>query len=183
MTLSRWLRDYLYVPLGGNRVGAARRYANLLIVMTLGGLWHGAADTFVVWGALHGGALAAERALGFHRLHERGGTVARVAWWLVVQATVLIAWVFFRSPGVASATTLLGHIVHGPYRPLDAAIPLAALALALSVPIAGHVRTVLEERFGLPGLSPSAKAIWGAVMAYAACTAYGPSKTFIYFQF
>ncbi|WP_018502128.1 MBOAT family O-acyltransferase [Parafrankia discariae] len=62
MTLSRWLRDYVYLPLGGNRSGRRRTYVNLMITMVLGGLWHGAAWTFVVWGALHGGGLAAERA-------------------------------------------------------------------------------------------------------------------------
>ena len=68
ITLSRWLRDYLYVPLGGNRVGRVRMYRNLLLVMTLGGLWHGAAFTFVVWGGIHGIAIALERAMGFHEL-------------------------------------------------------------------------------------------------------------------
>jgi alginate O-acetyltransferase complex protein AlgI len=64
MTLSRWLRDYVYIPLGGNRVGGAATYRNLMITMLLGGLWHGAAWTFVIWGAIHGGGLAAERWLG-----------------------------------------------------------------------------------------------------------------------
>src|SRR5206468_4139958 len=63
MTLSHWLRDYLYVPLGGNRRGRLRTYANLLVTMLLGGLWHGASWTFLVWGGLHGLYLAAERAL------------------------------------------------------------------------------------------------------------------------
>ena len=61
------LRDYLYIPLGGNRLGQRRTYVNLVAVMVLGGLWHGAAYTFIVWGALHGIALAAERGLGLHR--------------------------------------------------------------------------------------------------------------------
>jgi alginate O-acetyltransferase complex protein AlgI len=61
MSLSRWLRDYLYIPLGGNRRGASRTYVNLMLVMLLGGLWHGAAWAFVAWGAWHGGLLALER--------------------------------------------------------------------------------------------------------------------------
>ena len=61
MTLSRWLRDYLYIPLGGNRGGPRRTYRNLMLTMLLGGLWHGAAWTFVVWGAIHGSALSVER--------------------------------------------------------------------------------------------------------------------------
>ena len=61
MTLSRWLRDYLYIPLGGSRHGERQTHRNLLLTMVIGGLWHGAAWTFLVWGALHGGYLAAER--------------------------------------------------------------------------------------------------------------------------
>ena len=61
MTLSRWLRDYLYIPLGGNRKGRLRTYRNLLLTMLLGGLWHGAAWTFVAWGGIHGAGLAVER--------------------------------------------------------------------------------------------------------------------------
>ncbi len=68
MTLSRWLRDYLYLPLGGNRHSRSRTLANLLAVMLLGGLWHGAAYTFIVWGAIHGLCLVGERVLGLHRI-------------------------------------------------------------------------------------------------------------------
>ena len=67
ITLSRWLRDYLYVPLGGNRISPRRTYVNLLAVMLLGGLWHGAAYTFIAWGAIHGTCLAVERLVGLHR--------------------------------------------------------------------------------------------------------------------
>ena len=83
ITLSRWLRDYLYVPLGGNRKGSVRTYLNLLLVMVLGGLWHGAAYTYIVWGALHGGALAIERLFGLHQ--DRGWTghaAVRAVWFL-----------------------------------------------------------------------------------------------------
>ena len=64
ISLSTWLREYLYIPLGGNRHGAGRTYVNLMLTMLLGGLWHGASWTFVAWGALHGGALAVHRAVG-----------------------------------------------------------------------------------------------------------------------
>jgi alginate O-acetyltransferase complex protein AlgI len=183
ITLSRWLRDYLYVPLGGNRGGRARTYGNLLVVMTLGGLWHGAANTFVVWGAIHGASLALERALGLHELPARGSLAARVGWWVVVQATVLAAWVVFRSPTLGSATALLGNVVFSGYGPLDASIPLPRLGLALLMPIGGHVRTLLQERYGVPDLGGKEKAVLAAVMLYAVCTAYGPSTAFIYFQF
>ncbi|EZP39388.1 putative poly(Beta-D-mannuronate) O-acetylase [Janthinobacterium lividum] len=109
MTLSRFLRDYLYIPLGGKRCGPARRYLNLMITMVLGGLWHGAGWNFIVWGALHGAYLA---------IHKGWGTVARtlhlpsdtragnvVATCLTFTA-VCIAWVFFRAPDMASALTI-----------------------------------------------------------------------------
>jgi alginate O-acetyltransferase complex protein AlgI len=70
MTLSRWLRDYLYISLGGNRNGLSRTMANLMTTMVLGGLWHGASWNFVIWGALHGAYLALERML-----------LSRMAWW------------------------------------------------------------------------------------------------------
>ena len=79
MTLSRWLRDYLYIPLGGNRKGDGRTYLNLFLTMVIGGLWHGANWTFVVWGVIHGAGLGIER-----RIKERWATASRSAsppWW------------------------------------------------------------------------------------------------------
>ncbi|HEU0023045.1 MAG TPA: MBOAT family protein [Thermoleophilaceae bacterium] len=107
MTLSRWLRDYLYIPLGGNRKGERRTYANLMATMLLGGLWHGAAWTFVVWGAIHGGALAGER-----WLRERLGTprIPAVVGWLITFNVVCLAWVFFRAPDMDTALEVLGRL-------------------------------------------------------------------------
>src|SRR4051794_715611 len=79
ISLSTWLRDYLYVPLGGNRRGARRTYANLMVVMLLGGLWHGASWNFVIWGGIHGGVLAAERARGKDSAYRRLPRPVRVA--------------------------------------------------------------------------------------------------------
>jgi D-alanyl-lipoteichoic acid acyltransferase DltB (MBOAT superfamily) len=183
ITLSRWLRDYLYLPLGGNRVGRVRLLVNLFIVMALGGLWHGAADTFLVWGALHGTALAVERALGLDRLSERGNLVARILWWAVVQAGVVVGWVFFRSATLDDAGSLLSNVASGSFGALDPAIPLGRLSVLLLMPIAGHLRTLAHDRFGVSDLSPMEKGGWGAVMLYAVCTAYGIPRSFIYFQF
>ena len=122
MTLSRWLRDYLYIPLGGNRGGSLKTYRNLMLTMLLGGLWHGAAWTFVFWGAIHGAGLAVERAwpsitkaLGF-----RDGiptlipqpvktTVGRILTFHVV----CLAWVFFRAPDLGTAFAVLGRLFAG----------------------------------------------------------------------
>ncbi len=93
MTLSRFLRDFLYIPLGGNRKGKVRTYVNLFLTMVLGGLWHGASWTFVLWGAFHGAGLSAE--------HAAGRRVERVpAWlrWFITLNLVVFAWILFRSP-------------------------------------------------------------------------------------
>jgi alginate O-acetyltransferase complex protein AlgI len=107
ISLSTWLRDYLYLPLGGNRRGPARTFVNLFIVMLLGGLWHGAAWNYVVWGALHGVLLAVERLRGKTALYGRWPAPLRVATTFLV---VLITWVFFRAPDLAAALRYLGHM-------------------------------------------------------------------------
>src|SRR5207249_5922816 len=107
MTLSRFLRDYLYLPLGGNRLGSFRRYVNLLLTMLIGGLWHGAGWTFVVWGGLHGLYLAAGRLRrgGTAEEHPRGLTLWRKR--IVTFHLVCLAWVFFRADSFGTATGVL----------------------------------------------------------------------------
>jgi len=101
MSLSAWLRDYLYIPLGGNRLGAPRTYLNLMLVMLLGGLWHGAAWAFLAWGAWHGGLLALERWRGVgERAHQGMAIVATFV-------LVLLGWVLFRSADLAQAWTMV----------------------------------------------------------------------------
>ena len=113
ITLSRFLRDYLYIPLGGNRRGPVRRYLNLGIVMVLGGFWHGANWTFVVWGGLHGlmlGVNHAWRALAISRsLALKKGLAQRVAVAMTFVA-VTLAWIPFRSDTLADAGTMLGYL-------------------------------------------------------------------------
>lgn len=102
MTLSRWLRDYLYIPLGGNRKGPSRTYVNLFLTFLLGGLWHGAGWTFVLWGALHGIALMA------HRLWNRMGLrMPAFPAWLLTFMFANVAWVFFRAESVSGAMAIL----------------------------------------------------------------------------
>jgi alginate O-acetyltransferase complex protein AlgI len=100
ISLSSWLRDYLYVPLGGNRRGVWRTYMHLTIVMLLGGLWHGAAWNFLVWGAIHGAMLASERSRGKHSVYRSLPRPARIGLTFLL---VLVAWVFFRSPDLPHA--------------------------------------------------------------------------------
>ncbi len=98
MTLSAFLRDYLYIPLGGNRKGLIRRYLNLCITMLLGGLWHGAGWTFVIWGGLHGLFLAINHLWRAAVPNRCAGTVEALCYWALTSACVAVAWVFFRAP-------------------------------------------------------------------------------------
>ena len=108
ISLSTWLRDYLYLPIGGNRRGRARTYVNLAIVMVLGGLWHGAAWNFVIWGAMHGALLAFERLRGKAAIYAGLPAPMRVA---ATFAIVLMTWVFFRAPDLPQALGYLGNML------------------------------------------------------------------------
>lgn len=160
MTLSRFLRDYLYIPLGGNRKGPVRRHANMFTTMLLGGIWHGAGWTFVVWGALHGAYLIAnhgwrELRARLHLQKEASSRAGRRLAQLVTFFAVVIAWVFFRADDMNAALAMLKAMfgVHGvavpasfaallPQWPVSSAPADAAIALAVVVPAvaAGLVR-------------------------------------------
>ncbi len=112
MTLSRWLRDYLYIPLGGSARGPSRTIAALMITMVLGGLWHGAAWTFVIWGALHGVGLVVERLTGQGHTDPGGMSAVEVAVRrLVTFHLVCLGWVFFRAESLGDALSMLGRLV------------------------------------------------------------------------
>ncbi len=108
LSLSSWLRDYLYIPLGGNRAGAVRTYVNLMTVMLLGGLWHGASWNFVLWGGIHGAALCFERLLGKNALYRDLPRPLKIALTFVL---LLFTWVFFRASDLASALAYLRSMV------------------------------------------------------------------------
>jgi alginate O-acetyltransferase complex protein AlgI len=129
MTLSRWLRDYLYIPLGGNRVSTVMIYRNLFLTFFLGGLWHGAAWTFVVWGALHGAACCIHKAWSSTGL-RMPTPMAIVVTFLFINVT----WVYFRAPDLVAANQLLLHMVtpqFGPPTLLFAVWPLLLVSAAL----------------------------------------------------
>lgn len=113
ISLSTWLRDYLYIALGGNRSGEMKMYRNLMLTMLLGGLWHGAAWTFVVWGAFHGAIQVVYRVLKIDALLEAVGTrsmkgvLANGAAWLCTMILVMIGWVFFRATSFTNAAEML----------------------------------------------------------------------------
>ena len=137
MTLSQWLRDYLYIPLGGNRRGRLRTYFNLFMTMLLGGLWHGASWTFVFWGLLHGAGLAVHK-LWIDRHGKSSRPFGGMAGWLTTYLFVCVTWVFFRADSFASATVILRKVVGIDsggvvwfYSPLFMLLPLVVIGHAL----------------------------------------------------
>ena len=181
ITLSRWMRDYLYLPLGGNRVSEIRLYTNLLLVMVLAGLWHGAAWTFVIWGLIHGTALVVERVIGLHR-PDKWPTWVIGIWFLVVQVVVLIGWVFFRSEYYSQAVALIHNMFNGPWG-WETGLKLFP-GLAFTLPVLGlHFRGFLKERNWLNAPQPLEKAFWCAFMLYFVLSLSGQNNAFIYFHF
>jgi len=154
MTLSQWLRDYLYIPLGGNRKGRVRTYVNLIVTMLLGGLWHGANWTFVCWGLLHGTGLA------LHKLWTswsvgRIRPLPRPVAWLTTYTFVCFGWVFFRAPSFSVAATIIRKIlwidrggVTWVYAPLLLLVPITIAAHWIGVHVASLPRK--RHRVGAP---------------------------------
>ena len=177
ITLSRWLRDYLYISLGGNRVSQFVTYRNLIITMALGGLWHGAAWTFLIWGLWHGGALAVERA------GKLSGQVPKWLGWFATMLVVVVGWVFFRCRGdLGQAFAMLGQMVTFS-EGISWYPPLAIAALLILVAEHAAWRTKLRKAMRLPAsawYSPIATTmmIWALLI-------YAPRgfQPFVYFQF
>jgi alginate O-acetyltransferase complex protein AlgI len=180
ISLSTWLRDYLYIPLGGNRSGKTRTYVNLMLTMLLGGLWHGAAWNFVAWGGLHGAALGVERLAG---IGEKKGRVAAALGVVPTALWVCITWIFFRASGFDTALVTLRSFVllHSPGKetlPSFLFLVLGALAL---------VHWIAYRRFfaGLWSRLPAAgfAPLYGASFAAAIACVPLEHRPFIYFQF
>ncbi len=188
ISLSTFLRDYLYIPLGGNRSGATRAMINLIIVMFIGGLWHGAAWTFVVWGLLHGSYLAIERLLKVFTKDVAWGDKLYVKLLLgfATYALVCVAWVFFRAPDFTSASRLL-HGMFGAHAKADAILSTREI-LQIGIVTVG----MLIAHWSLRETSMEAAvarlphwvvtAVW-VFMAGAIILTQGNSNAFIYFQF
>ena len=188
ISLSTWLRDYLYIPLGGNRGTAARTYVNLMLTMLLGGLWHGAAWTFVVWGGLHGLYLAAER-----YLRPRLGQLAvwrtaagRLGLALLTYVLVNVTWVFFRARDFGTATRVLASMFGlGPGgAPVLTWWLVASVSATVGAMLAAHWYMRHRELHVEVARWPAAAvgAAWGAMLFVLAIT-QGGSDAFIYFQF
>ncbi len=182
ISLSTWLRDYLYIPLGGSRGSNARTYVNLAITMLLGGLWHGAAWTFVIWGALHGLYLAGERFLGIDQL-ERTKMSLSEKWirGIVTFHLVCLTWVFFRARGAEQAFSIIGRIVTWADGDRISSMPLVMLLI-----LVGVQTTKYRVNFGAAALRVPNVARWGvyaSVLLLIVALAGARSPEFIYFQF
>ena len=188
ISLSTFLRDYLYIPLGGNRRGPARAMVNLMIVMFLGGLWHGAAWTFVVWGLLHGSYLALERLLK---------ATVRPAGWMetfgaklslgaLTYVAVLVAWVYFRAANFETAGRMIGgmfgaHVRSDAILSTREILQVAVVTIGLLIAHWSMRETSIEAVVRrLP--APAIASVW-FLMAGAIVLTQGNSNAFIYFQF
>jgi len=179
VSLSTWLRDYLYIPLGGNRGGAWRTARNLMITMLLGGLWHGASWMFVAWGAFHGALLVIGRVV---RLPPEPGPLALWLRRLVMFHLICLGWVLFRSPETEDARAVLASL--GLARG-DAAIPLH-VGLLLLLAVATHLPSrafKLRLRAGFAALPGALQGAAYAVALGLVLNADSARTPFIYFQF
>ena len=185
ISLSSWLRDYLYIPLGGSRKGALRTYANLLVTMLLGGIWHGAAWKFVFWGALHGGGLAIERAIEPVIGAMPKTLLGRLVSTLIVFHFVCLGWVFFRADSFETAWLYLGALPSGWGAGLAQATPFTVGLILIG--LAGQF--VSPRWLDRIAAAVAAMPVWSqgvlAGMVIAFIDALGPDGVapFIYFQF
>ena len=187
ISLSTWLRDYLYIPLGGNRKGLRRTYVNLAITMLLGGLWHGAAWTFVIWGAYHGLLLAVHRAFA----RDRAGEVFRPSLWgrvwrrFVMFHAVCFSWLLFRASSMTQVQDLLGAVMTRWTVDLES-LSWAFLLVVLCIPV--WIVQRLEETTGelnAPlklSLVPKTALIFVCLFMMW-CLGNTGGHAFIYFQF
>jgi len=190
ISLSTWLRDYLYIPLGGNRKGSGRTYRNLTLTMLLGGLWHGAAWTFVLWGAYHGALLM------LHRLFEPAlkrirwprslgmAALGRVVRILIMFHLICLGWLFFRADSLGHIYLMLENVI-GLRGPVDLGLLRPLLLYALPLVLAETAQRVFG-RSSVLGVRPApawVKCIGYAVLAYLLVYYGASAASFIYFQF
>jgi alginate O-acetyltransferase complex protein AlgI len=185
ISLSSWLRDYLYIPLGGNRKGGSRTYGNLLTTMLIGGLWHGANWTFVIWGGIHGGWLALERLLGLGREEDVKSSWS-VTWLkrILLFNLVCLTWIFFRATSIHGAFVFLRGLTSLAWEP-EYFTAFKFLAL-FSVPM--FLMDLRMERHDEEYIFQHASPLFRTALGVSALVAVAffsanQANTFIYFQF
>jgi alginate O-acetyltransferase complex protein AlgI len=188
ISLSSWLRDYLYIPLGGNRKGVVRQYVNLFLTMLLGGLWHGASLTFVAWGALHGAALAVDKL--FQKVFRPGnGWLTKLLGWFITFHFVCFCWIFFRAGTFEVALQVIHQITHnlrpdllaqvvGAFRPVFALVALGYLLHFIPDGLTLRLETALARRSVVEQAVLLTLVVWLVIQVKSA-----EIQPFIYFQF
>jgi alginate O-acetyltransferase complex protein AlgI len=191
ISLSSWLRDYLFIPLGGSRGGGWKTQRNLLITMTLGGLWHGASWTFVVWGVLHGVMLIVHKMFqGFcanrprldRVLQSLPGTLLRMA---LTFLSVCVGWIFFRATTFAIAATVLRHMMSFQHPWAGKPMPHSGIVLTMALVLLCHLvrRFDLWRKWQVHLPAPMLGFSYAAAVSLALFLAPAGAKPFIYFQF
>ncbi|MGI4737174.1 MAG: MBOAT family O-acyltransferase [Janthinobacterium lividum] len=188
ISLSSWLRDYLYIPLGGNRKGVVRQYINLFLTMLLGGLWHGASLTFVLWGALHGAALAVDKL--FQKVFKPGDNwFSKLLGWVITFHFVCFCWIFFRAGSLEVATQVIHQITHAlrpdllpqvveSFRPVFALVALGYVLHFLPDGFTFQLEHTLARRSVVTQAVLVTAIIWLVIQVKSA-----EIQPFIYFQF
>lgn len=180
ISLSRWLRDYLYVPLGGNRRGKLKTYRNLLLTMVLGGIWHGANWTFLIWGIWHGGLMAIERALGAK--HRETVWPKAIAWPLTM-VFVMLGWVIFRAETLSDAAAMYRGMVGANGVLMRPELVTLTTASELGFLLVGAAFSIAPRLVGPRlSLSPALQSALLSVLCFVALQARTNSP-FLYFQF
>ena len=183
ISLSTWFRDYLYIPLGGNKRSKLRTNVNLMVVMTIAGLWHGAAFGFIVWGLLHGIFLVADKYFSRHVLRSKTITVALLPFgWVFTQSAVFFAWIFFRNPDLSEAVDILSSILNratGTFEISDALLLLSALVASFTLDLS---EKVLAPRYQKRGQITKGLVI-GTLLIVSLVLKSSTVVPFIYFRF
>jgi alginate O-acetyltransferase complex protein AlgI len=178
ISLSTWLRDYLFIPLGGSREGRPRLVANIMIVMFLGGLWHGAAWSYAVWGTAHGLALVAERPFLQTRFYTSSAPGMRLARTTIVVLVVSFGWLLFRLPDFSQVTEYISALGAN-LRIFNGAETVVALLLYSSPVLVYHA-----AHLGASPMQSAASKVWiHAVLLAGIVLNSGVPGAFIYFQF
>jgi len=185
ISLSTWLRDYLYVPLGGNRGGELKTYRNLMLTMLIGGLWHGASWMFVLWGGLHGVLLSLERKFGGREFAARVAGRPVIALTALTFFAVTMAWIPFRAADPATAGAIVAGLARWNVAATLPASQLRMCLLAIAATLVWQFVTrdgSIEQRFDRLGTIPATATISACLIGIYLCSG-GDQRAFIYFQF
>jgi len=187
ISLSTWFRDYVYIPLGGNRGAKWKGYANMWVTMLLSGLWHGAALNFILWGAVHAFCLSVERLTQWPQMLHKFILGRFIAWW-IVWVQVLVAWVFFRASTTDQALTIIGNLFTWNFEGTTILVDkYFNTVVFLSIAVGVELWYAIKRRH-YTKINPYTRTVAYDVMTMAlligACVYFrGPAAEFIYFQF